>query len=105
MPNNYSTKCALPGRDAAYSIVVPAFQTLTVSVTPSTAWDPAILILSNCQAEALTCLANADAGNAGEVEVATFTNTTGANINVLVVIDSWSSVSAGPFSVVADVRP
>jgi hypothetical protein len=80
------------GPDAAYSISVPSGKTLTVTVEPHNAlgaWDPAIAIVENC-ADGSTCLAGHDDSNlTGNPESVSWTNSTGAQKSVFVIVDSY----------------
>ena len=62
--DNYSAtaSCAFvncPGPDRFYSITIPGGQLLSVTVSPTTNWDPVVYLLSDCAAP--LCLTGTDA--------------------------------------------
>lgn len=105
--NNYDVGCLTGSNDSAgpdgvYSVNVPAGQRLEVAVAPTAAsnlYDPAVYLIqapaSNCNAMSadggsdVMCLAYGDTGFAGTGEKASWTNNTGAAVDVFVVVDSY----------------
>ncbi len=92
------------GNDVAYTIVVPNGKTLTATVTPTTQWDPAISIVSDCTNIGPTCLGGDDMNGTGDPETGTYTNTSGQAQTVFIVVDSYDFSEYGPFTLSALVQ-
>jgi hypothetical protein len=92
------------GNDVAYTITVPNGKKLTITVNPTTQWDPAVAIVESCASAGPTCLGGADEGFDGDPETADYTNTTGADKVVFVIVDSYSTSSDGPFTIQATLQ-
>jgi hypothetical protein len=87
-----------PGNDRVHTLTVPAGQRLGATVTPtSTTFDVAVYFVATpattCDVSPLVCQGGRDAGFEGDPETAIYENTTGAPVDVLVVVDSYT---AGP---------
>ncbi len=86
------------GIDRTYSVIVPAGQRLTATVTP-VGFDAsltAVLGSGNCRAN--VCLAGAESGSSGVAETLRWDNLTTTAQTMLLVVDSISS-SAGSFAI------
>lgn len=92
------------GNDVAYTITVPNTKALTVVVNPTGPWDPAVAIVSNCGSVGPSCLGGADEGFSADPETATYTNTTGSDQLVFIIVDSYSTSEMGPFTILATVQ-
>lgn len=92
------------GNDVAYTITVPDTKKLTVVVTPTSAWDPAVAIVSSCASVGPTCLGGADEGFSSDPETAVYTNTTGSPQTVFILVDSYSTSEMGPFTIKASLQ-
>jgi hypothetical protein len=64
---------ATSGPEAVYSIYVNDGDTLDLTLTPTTDWDPALYVISDCYDPVNSCIGGADAGFTGDPEVATLT--------------------------------
>jgi hypothetical protein len=89
------------GADRVFSVTVPNGKQLTALVTPAATFDPTLSLIagpeSRCAAH--VCNASVDAKTAGQPETATYSNKTGADQTVFIVVDSNSSTTpAGDFS-------
>lgn len=93
---------AAPGPDRVFAVTVPDGKQLTALITPDAAFDPTLSLIAGTPAScaAHVCNASVDAKGAGQPETATYSNRTGADQVVYVVIDSVSttSSSSGTFS-------
>lgn len=83
-----------PGNDRVHTVSVPAGQRLTATVTPmSTTFDAAVYFVATpaatCDVSPLVCQGGRDAGFEGDPETAAYENTTGAPVDVFVVVDSY----------------
>lgn len=83
------------GLDNFYEFTMLPGATIDVTVT-STA-DGALWILDAC-AEPFTCLGYGDATLGGEPETVSYTNDTGAQQRVFLVVDSWGADTCGTFT-------
>ena len=85
------------GLEAYYEIVVPNGCYFTATVTNTA--DGALWVLGECVAPggAFTCLAYADTTFSGDPEVVTYSNDSGAEMVVYLVIDSWGTDSCGDY--------
>jgi hypothetical protein len=83
------------GPDHAYSITIPAGQTLTATVNPTGAvYDPGIFLIAapaaNCDVDPPVCLASNDAGGDGADDAITFANPAGgAAVDAFIIIDGF----------------
>ncbi len=82
------------GPDRVHSITIPNGQRLTATVDPTSGtYDPGIFLIagpaSNCDASPIACLAANDSGANGQNDTITFDNTTGQDIDVLIIIDGY----------------
>lgn len=92
---------ATTGPDRVFSVVVPDGKQLTALVTPGTSFDPTISLVAGTPATcaAHVCDAAVDTKTAGQPEVATYKNFTGAPQTVFIIVDSTSATNpAGDFS-------
>jgi hypothetical protein len=98
---------AAVGNDHAYTVPVPTGTTLTATMTPA-GWDGSVYFLAGpaaaCDATPIACLAGRDTGTSGVAEIATYMNTTGATVEVMVVVDSYSASANGPYSLAVQVQ-
>lgn len=67
--SNYTTTA---GPDKVYQFTAGATQNISFLVSPSSAWDPAIYVVSTCNS-GTSCVTGADAGLASAPESVTFT--------------------------------
>ncbi len=111
--NNYNPPLSCTGetqngRDRAYRVNVPAGQTLTATVTPDAGFDPAIYLIgapaSMCDANPITCLDGADLGLDDDPETVTFTNSSGAAVDVYVVVDTFYRFDDMTYSLTVQVQ-
>ncbi len=84
------------GLEDYYEIVMPAGSTITATVTYDTA-DGALWLLDGCS-EPFSCLAYADDTLDGDSEVISYTNTSGADMVVYLVVDSWGTDACGTYT-------
>jgi hypothetical protein len=95
------------GPDKVYSITVPTAQAqrkLTVTVTPTdSTFDPGLYLIgaaatgdpwAACIPVPTTCLAGYDEGGDGDADTVTWTNTTGADKLVYIVVDTFYSTGS-----------
>ena len=92
------------GRDVAYSISVPTGKTLTAVVTPTTQWDVALALVTDCGNIGPTCVGGDDFNGTGDPETGTYTNNTGQTQTIFIVVDAYSSSEYGPFTLNATVQ-
>lgn len=92
------------GRDVAYSISVPTGKTLTAVVAPTTQWDPALALVTDCSNIGPTCVGGDDFNGSGDPETGTYTNNTGQTQTIFIVVDAYSSSEYGPFTLNATVQ-
>jgi hypothetical protein len=94
------------GPDRAYSITVPPQSRLSATVTPTTgvAWDPAVYIVTDCSNPGPSCLGAADSGGPGQSDTAIFDNLGDVEVGVFVIVDSFSPMESGPYSLTATVN-
>lgn len=90
------------GLEDYYGVVVSPGGSFTATVTHSS--DGTLWILGECIAEVgrFTCLGHADATGAGEPEVISYTNDTGSEQLVYLVVDSWYVDTCGPYDMYFD---
>jgi hypothetical protein len=84
------------GRDEWYRLTLFPNGSLTADVTFSVE-DGALWIVDDC-AVVRNCLAYADDTTEGEQETISYTNDTGANITIYLVVDSWGTGSCGAYT-------
>jgi hypothetical protein len=117
LTNNYdpidagnSVTCEAPlgvetyeGKDAAYSISIPAGKLLTVEVTPLGSWDPGVAIVTDCASAGATCRAVMDdAGNGGK-ETLTYRNPGSSALAVFIIVDAYAAAVQGEFTIRATI--
>lgn len=89
------------GRDRAYAVQVPNGQQLTVTATPAGGFDPSLSLIagpaSTCDVEPRICLASTDSGPAGAAETLRWTNRSGGDMTVFVLVDSAAADTGGDF--------
>jgi hypothetical protein len=96
-----------PAPDAAYTIVIPAGKTLTVTLQHSnlpSMWYPMVAIVTDCCAPAASCLAAKDVviPNANP-RVVSYTNAGAAPLTVFIIVDGSPKSSAGSYDIVANL--
>jgi len=75
--------------DVVYSVLVPAGQTLTATLTPAAGFDPSLSALADVAAcDARSCLAGVDGAGPGGAEVLALTNRSSSPQAMLLVVDS-----------------
>jgi hypothetical protein len=89
------------GPDVAYSYTIPANKSLKIEVDPTTNWDIAVGIVTNCSTAGPSCLVGADSGFGGDPETVTYVNNTGNALQVYVIVDSYLPTEHGPFTIKA----
>jgi len=94
------------GRDVIYEIVVPDGSALDVMMDPSSA-DLGIYLLDFCDADfsESNCLDGDDDGGGGAAESVSWTNNTGSEATVFLVVDGWNGEQVGPYTLDVDVTP
>jgi len=92
------------GNDVTYTLTVPNGKKLTIDVNPTNQWDPAVAIVASCASAGPSCLGGADEGFSGDPETASYTNTTGSDQVVFVIVDSYSTSEMGPFTIQATLQ-
>ncbi len=101
--NDYlgSATCAgSTGVDRAYRITVPAGDTVTVTVTPTSGLDPMLSAATSAASCNATCVANADTGTNGAAETLIWKNSGAAPVELFVVVDAYGATT-GVFSILA----
>jgi hypothetical protein len=89
------------GADRVFSVTVPTGKQLTALVSPAAAFDATLSLVAGdpTRCAAHTCDASADAKAAGQPETATYSNKTGADQTVFIIVDSNSATTpAGDFT-------
>ncbi len=86
------------GPDAIFAVDVPAGDILEIHDTDSVGFDAAVVIATDCADIAGTCAAYNDT-----VEEVSWTNTTGQNTTVYVIIDGYYTWSEGMFQFTLDI--
>ncbi len=85
------------GPDVFYEVCVAAGEQLTAVLTPTGAsWDPALWFVTDCTDNS-SCVAGVDTGFSGDPEVLSWTNTTGAEVCLFVIPDSFFITADGDF--------
>ena len=89
------------GLEDYFEVAMPAGSSFTATVTYD-AVDGALWVLGECSAEGgeFTCLGYADETLTGEPEVVTYTNDTGMDQIVYLVVDAWGTDACGTYSLV-----
>ncbi len=84
------------GPDRVYVVSVPAGQTLTAAVTPtSSGFDPSISLEAACGLEPRVCIAGDDSGAASATNTVSYTNTSTLAEDIFIVIDTYLASSPG----------
>lgn len=83
------------GLEHYYEVLMPAGSSFTADVTYAAA-DGALWVLDGC-AEPFGCLAYADNTLDGQTETITYTNDTGSDTFVYLVLDSWGTGACGAY--------
>lgn len=85
------------GLEDYYEVEVPAGASFTATVTGT--YDGALWVVGECEAEggAFTCLAYADDTFTGDPEVISYTNTSGSDEVVYLVVDAYGTDSCGTY--------
>jgi hypothetical protein len=83
--------------DAAYQVVVPPGQLLSVTVTPDMNFDVTLSVSDGAAACGMTCIGGVDVGFMGDPEVYTYKNTSAAAQTLFLVVDGYQG-STGTFS-------
>jgi hypothetical protein len=92
---------AASGPDRVFAVTVPNNKQLTALVNPDATFDPTLSLIAgtpaNCAAH--VCNASVDAKTAGQPETTSYSNKTGADQTVFIIVDSASTTaSSGGFS-------
>jgi hypothetical protein len=97
------------GNDHVYVVTVDTGATLTATVTPTGGFDASIYLVAGpaaaCDADPIVCLDGHDEATSDGAETATYTNSTGAGVDVMIVVDSWDSDVEGAYSLQVTVAP
>lgn len=91
------------GKDAAFSISVPAGKLLRVTGTPRDSWDMGITIVTDCANAPTTCVGVGDSEGDAAAEIAEYRNEGGSARTVFVIVDSAIETSFGEFDIRADI--
>ncbi|MCB1183178.1 hypothetical protein KDM41_07080 [bacterium] len=83
------------GLEYYYEIFMPAGSSFTADVTNTA--DGALWVVDAC-VEPLNCLAYADDTFSGETETVSYTNASGSDMYVYLVVDSWGTDSCGDYT-------
>lgn len=83
------------GLEQYYEIFMPAGSSFTADVTNTA--DGALWVLDSCS-DPLGCLAYADATFGGDMESVSYTNASGVDMTVILVVDSWGAGSCGTYT-------
>jgi hypothetical protein len=104
------TTCTPPynyyGRDVIYEIVVPDGSTLDATMDPTSA-DLGVYILDVCDPDFAesNCLDGDDDGGGGAAESVSWTNDTGSEATVYLVVDGWNGEQIGSYTLDIDLTP
>ncbi len=91
-----NTPLALAGPDVVYSVAIPAGQTLTAVLNPTT-FDGALYVVNSCSDA--TCIAASDQSfQVGGQETVQVANPGSTVESVFVVVGSWASTARGDFT-------
>ncbi len=88
--------------DVAYTVTVPAGQSLELTVTPSATLDTTLSISETVDTCGLSCIDVADSPVAGEPEVYRYKNTTSNPKTLFVVVDGFAG-GLGHFDILAEL--
>jgi hypothetical protein len=97
---------ATAGPEAVYSFYANDGDTLDLTLTPTTSWDPALYVIRDCYDPEGTCVGGADAGLIGDPETATLTFNCGGYYYIMA--DSYyasGASSAGDFDLDVAITP
>ena len=83
------TKDVTPGPDLFYSVKLVGGFTYKITLTPETAFDPALYLFTDCTNAEATCLGGSDSIGAGKVETVTYSPT--ASGTFYIAVDSWTA--------------
>ena len=98
----FSSSCSGgSGPDRIYRVRVRPDERLTATVTPavidgSTNWDPSINLMTltaGCVTTGRVCLAGRDGGGSGQPDSASWTNGTGADVDVYVAVETYTTLA------------
>lgn len=96
------------GNDHVHVVTVPMTQTLTAVATPTGGWDCGLYLIAgpaaSCGANPIVCLDGADMGGTNGAETVTYTNSTGASVDVMIVVDSYLPSEQGAYSLAVTVQ-
>jgi Ca2+-binding RTX toxin-like protein len=83
------------GPDRVYRVSVRNGERLTATVTPGSAWDPSINIMSaaGCVTTGRVCLAGSDNGGSGFADTASWLNGTGVDVEVYVAVETYTATA------------
>lgn len=85
------------GLDRMYRVSIPAGERMTVTVTPSSTFDPAVSFVvgaaTACVGTSAMCAASIDVGNAGDAETLSWTNASQSAVSGYLVIDDYSATA------------
>jgi hypothetical protein len=95
------------GLDVIYEVLVPDGSTLDSTMTPPGGVDLGLYLLANCVPDFTSgdCLDGSDDGVGGDPESVSWTNNTGSDATVYVVVDGWNIDQIGPYTLDIDVTP
>jgi hypothetical protein len=86
------------GSDVFYSVELPFSYQLTLQLSPSGSFDPAVYVFTDPADPAGSCVAGSDVAFAGETEQLIYVNDSFEGTAVLyVAVDSWDLANAGEF--------
>lgn len=86
------------GADMVFSVELEAGAILEVTMTPSGADDPVLLLASSCGSPVASCVDYRDDNGVGSAEALTYTNTTAAKQTMFIVADTYYTGDGGPFT-------
>ncbi|HUQ01882.1 MAG TPA: hypothetical protein VM261_05265 [Kofleriaceae bacterium] len=106
-PNTCTSTYTQSGNDRVHSVAVPMGATLTATLTPN-GWDGGLYVVAgpatSCDANPIVCLAGIDGASSSGAETITYTNATGATVEALIVVDSYSTTHEGPYTLAVRVQ-
>jgi hypothetical protein len=93
------------GNDLFYSIDLAEGDTITIAVTPTSEWDPAIYLFTDSADPEGSCVAGADDKMSGDAETIMYTVPAGAEGTYIIGIDCFFSIATcgGPFDMDIEV--
>jgi hypothetical protein len=89
------------GPDVAYTYSIPAGKTLKIVADPTTNWDIAVGIVTNCGTAGPSCIVGADSGFGGDPETVSYKNNGNQAQTVYIIVDSYLPSEYGAFTIVA----